>query len=137
MSDEGLEHGEPSAAENGSEASGSLRAGYWSGNRKLQDRANFVTLALWMQATSHLGRKASITMEGWVRNEDLLRTDAPQGLLRELYLDLPLGPFDLRLGKQIVVWGGAGGMNPTDSISPRDRTLLAPDDADTRSGPYA
>ena len=136
-SEDGLEPGGAAAAGAGGEASGSLRAGYWSANRRLHDQRNFVTLALWMRATPRLGPKASITVEGWVRNEDLLRSDAPQGLLRELYLDLSLGPVDFRLGKQIVVWGRADGINPTDNISPRDMTLLVPDDADQRSGTYA
>lgn len=134
---ESLEPGVPSATGSTGEASGSLRAGYWRANRKLQDRASFATLALWVRSTPRLGSKASIAVEGWVRNEDLLRSAAPQGLLRELYLDVSLGPIDFRLGKQIVVWGRADGINPTDNISPRDLTLLVPDDADQRSGTYA
>jgi len=119
------------------EASGSLRAGYWSSNRQLDDRAHFVALALWMRAAPRLGSRASVVLEGWVRSQDLARSDKPQGLLREAYLDASLGPFDLRLGKQIIVWGRADAINPTDNVSPRDLTLLVPDDADQRSGCYA
>jgi len=45
-----------------------------------------------------------------------------------------LGKFDLRAGRQVIVWGRADKVNPTDSWSTRDRTLLAPNDDDQRLG---
>lgn len=133
----GVPESEPDPSIGAGEASGSLRGGYWSSSRHLDDRAHFAALALWMRAAPRLGSRASVVLEGWVRSEDLARSDKPQGLLREAYLDASLGPFDLRLGKQIIVWGRADAINPTDNVSPRDLTLLVPDDADQRSGCYA
>lgn len=43
--------------------------------------------------------------------------------LREAYFDLygfPLGAMDVRLGKQIVVWGKGDKINPTANVSPSD-----------------
>lgn len=40
--------------------------------------------------------------------------------LDEAYLNLYLGNFDIRLGKQIVAWGRADGFNPTDNLSAWD-----------------
>lgn len=54
--------------------------------------------------------------------------------VRELYADATLGALGLRLGKQIIAWGRADAINPTDNLSPRDYTLLVPDDDDQRSG---
>jgi hypothetical protein len=69
-----------------------------------------------------------------VRNDDLFREQATAGKLREAYLDLRLGPVDLRIGRQIIAWGRADRINPTDTLTPRDFTLLVPEDADQRFG---
>lgn len=42
--------------------------------------------------------------------------------LDEAYLNLYLGNFDIRLGKQIFAWGRADGFNPTDNLSAWDYT---------------
>ncbi len=39
--------------------------------------------------------------------------------LKEAWAELPLGDFDLRVGKQILAWGLADGNNPTDNLNPR------------------
>jgi len=39
--------------------------------------------------------------------------------LKEAWAELPLGDFDLRVGKQILAWGLADGNNPTDTLNPR------------------
>jgi hypothetical protein len=40
--------------------------------------------------------------------------------LGEAYLDISLGPVDVRLGNQLVNWGTADGINPTSVVNPRD-----------------
>lgn len=40
--------------------------------------------------------------------------------LGEAYLDMSLGPVDVRLGKQLINWGTADGINPTSVANPRD-----------------
>jgi len=42
--------------------------------------------------------------------------------LREAYVNAYMGPVDVRLGKQIVVWGRADGINPTNNITPQNLT---------------
>jgi len=47
--------------------------------------------------------------------------------LEEAYLDLyrfPAKPFDLRVGKQIIVWGTADRINPTSNFCPPDLTEM-------------
>ena len=113
--------------------SGSLRGGYWSASRDLDGREHLGTSALWLKAQPRLGEHASLLLEGWLMNEDLQakRTD---GILREAYLALRLGPVDVRLGRQIIAWGRADRINPTDNLTPRDFTLLVTDDDDQRRG---
>lgn len=57
--------------------------------------------------------------------------------LREAYINLYLGPFDLRFGHQIIVWGRADGFNPTDNLTPRDMNVRSANEDDRRLGNLA
>lgn len=114
--------------------SGSLRGGYWSSSRTLDDREHFLESALWLKVAPRLWRTASLVAEGWVRNQDLFHEEATDGVLREAYIQGSLGPLDLRVGRQIIAWGRADRINPTDNLTPHDFTLLVPDDDDQRRG---
>jgi len=52
--------------------------------------------------------------------------------LREAYVNAYAGPFDFRIGHQIVVWGRADGWNPTDNITPRNMLIRSADEDDRR-----
>ncbi len=52
--------------------------------------------------------------------------------LREAYMNLFLGPVDLRVGHQIIVWGRADGVNPTDNLTPRDMNVRSANVDDRR-----
>ena len=56
--------------------------------------------------------------------------------LREAYLNAYIGPFDFRIGHQIVVWGRADGFNPTDNITPKNILVRSPDEDDRREGNF-
>ncbi|MFQ6108266.1 MAG: hypothetical protein ACE5L7_01770 [Candidatus Aminicenantales bacterium] len=56
--------------------------------------------------------------------------------LREAYVNAYLGPFDFRVGHQIVVWGRADGINPTDNITPKNMLARSPDEDDRREGNF-
>lgn len=53
---------------------------------------------------------------------------------REAYASAYLGPVELRLGKQVVVWGRADGFNPTSNIAPLDFRIRSPVEDDRRIG---
>src|SRR6185436_3250026 len=54
--------------------------------------------------------------------------------VREAYVNTYLGPVDLRLGQQIIVWGRADALNPTNNITPVDFRLRSPLEDDIRLG---
>jgi len=65
-------------------------------------------------------------------------TDSLDLRLRELYVDLYFNNFDLRIGKQQVVWGKADGVFITDIVSPLNLTeFLLPDFDEIRTGVIA
>lgn len=59
--------------------------------------------------------------------------DSPVAAIRELYVDLGFDAFDLRVGKQYIVWGVLEGVRIVDEINPMDfRELMLPDLIDYR-----
>ncbi|MDY6916155.1 MAG: DUF1302 family protein [Candidatus Cloacimonadota bacterium] len=55
--------------------------------------------------------------------------------LRQAYADVYFDKFDLRVGKQQIIWGKADGVFITDVISPRDLTeFILPDFEEVRMG---
>jgi hypothetical protein len=54
--------------------------------------------------------------------------------VREAYVNGYFGPLDLRLGKQIIVWGRADVLNPTSNITPNDLRVRSPVEDDRRVG---
>ena len=57
--------------------------------------------------------------------------------LREAYANAYVGPLDLRLGKQIIVWGRADALNPTNNLMPIDIRVRSPIEDDRRLGNFA
>ena len=54
--------------------------------------------------------------------------------LREAYVNAYLGPLDLRIGQQIIVWGRADALNPTNNLTPLDFRIHSPLEDDIRVG---
>lgn len=61
-------------------------------------------------------------------------SDALNVDLREAYVNTYFGPFELRLGKQIVAWGRADVFNPTNNITPVDFRVRSAQEDDRRVG---
>ena len=59
-----------------------------------------------------------------------------EAALREAYVAMYLGRFDILAGHQIVVWGRADGFNPTDTISPKNMLVRSPNEDDRREGNF-
>ena len=115
---------------------GSARAGYYGKSRNLDDQKDVGTGALWLKAAPKLGDNASMQLEGWLRNDHSFKGKG-EAKLREGYLNYTAGDADFRIGKQIIVWGRADGINPTDNLTPRNYTLLTPETDDQRLGALA
>ena len=74
---------------------------------------------LQMEFRSGMGDQAAIFSAVEFR-EDQSDPSRNRTYLDEAYIDLYPGSFDFRLGKQIIAWGKADGINPTDNITPWD-----------------
>lgn len=52
--------------------------------------------------------------------------------LREAYVNYYPSIWDIRLGHQIIAWGRADGINPTDNVTPKDMLIHSPHEDDRR-----
>jgi hypothetical protein len=119
------------------ELTGSLRGGYWSSTRDLDERQPLGGGMAWLKATAPLPRHVTLFAEGWVAVRGPAHDADATAELREAYVAVALGNVDLRAGRQILAWGRADGVNPTGNLAAEDLTLLTPDDADRRLGETA
>jgi hypothetical protein len=115
--------------------SGSLRGNYFSSSRTLDDRRDLLGTTLQIKGAARPSDRAAIKLEARA-TEPAVGRSSPGGeaSLIEGYAAFATDRWDWRLGKQIVAWGRADGINPTDAVTPRDTTVLLPFDADQRTG---
>ena len=116
---------------------GSLRAGYWSSNRRSDDEKHIPNLSAWLKLDRKIVKNWGVFVEGYLNREDPFGTRHNTSRLREAYVEGRSGDWDFRFGKQIIAWGRADRFNPTDNLTPRDFTLLAPDIDEDRFGSVA
>ena len=116
---------------------GSLRAGYWSSNRRQDDEQHIGVPSVWLKLDKRLESGLGLFAEGYLANEDAFGERRDESRLREAYFEGRHGKFDYRMGKQIIAWGRADRFNPTDNLTPRDATLLAADIDEDRFGSLA
>ncbi len=122
--------------------SGSLALDYFSSNHDIDDREHFPGLNLvlkqrltvasgvrWVaearvlaQQVGHEHEDATHWLPRSVRYSDEVTSE-----LREGYVEVARSRWELRLGRQIIPWGRADEINPTDVISPKNYTLLLPE----------
>lgn len=116
---------------------GAVRAGYWSSTRNLDSESPLGAGMLWLKSSRRVSKRVSFLAEGWTSLQGPFEDGKVTGELREAFVDLRFGKLDVRAGRQIIAWGRADGVNPTDNLSGQDLTLLVPDDADRRLGATA
>ena len=116
---------------------GSLRAGYWSSNRQLDDEKNVGVASAWLKLDKKLESGIGLFAEGYLANQDVFGEKYDASRLREAYFEGRNGNFDYRVGKQTIAWGRTDRLNPTDNLTPRDATLLSADVDDDRFGSLA
>jgi hypothetical protein len=116
---------------------GSLRASYWSSNKLLDDEDGVANAMLWARFNRKINENIGVYASGHVGVEGVGEYNEDRNLLREGYIDLRLNRLDVRAGKQIIAWGRADRLNPTDNLTPRDFTLLVPEEDDNRFGSLA
>ena len=114
-----------------------FRAGVWSSTHELDPDGPFGAGMLWGRIARPITHGASFLVDGWTSLRGPFEDGRARGELREAFVTFASGPIELRAGRQIIAWGRADGINPTDNLTAQDLTLLAPDDSDRRLGSTA
>jgi hypothetical protein len=114
--------------------SGSVRADYFSKDKSFSGKTGYAVGSVWVRADPQEVAGIRTFFDARLQGQDLTRNSHLSSDVREAYAQITLGKLDLRAGRQITVWGRADKVNPTDSWSTRDYTLIVPDDEDQRLG---
>lgn len=109
----------------------SLRAGAWTHDRQLGSETVTAVGSIRGEIAPRLSDAVDLRFAGWAQADSARggRADLIQGYARARF-----GPVELLAGREIVVWGRADRLNPTDVLSSRDYTLLVADDDEQRRG---
>lgn len=78
-----------------------------------------------LELTSIAGSSAAFRAVSYYTYDGLTRSGVLE--LKEAYLDYYSSLVDLRFGKQIITWGKADELNPTDVLSPQNMTNILED----------
>lgn len=117
---------------------GFVRADYYSASKRLDDIHSLPGFTFQPKALPKFGSWGDGKVEARITDQDLRRTGGAQARLLEGYLNFYGPSLDVRVGKQIITWGRADALNPTDNLTPKDFTLLsAKDEEERRIGSYA
>lgn len=114
-------------------ANATLRAALATSNRLLDDRELAAPVSLTLRARAPLQEGLRLVFEAEAGN----RTQAGASklvALREAYADWRGTHVDIGAGRQVLAWGRADGINPTDYFGARDYTRMVADDDDQRRG---
>ncbi len=117
--------------------SGSWRNNYSASSKERDDETGFGGVTAELKLLPRFGDRVSGKLEWRANNAALNEDAATESRLLEGYALIRFTHADLYLGKQIVVWGRADGINPTDNLTPRDYTVLLPFEDDQRFGTTA
>ena len=111
---------------------GFVRSDYYSASKRLDGQHSLPGLTFQPKALPKFGSWGDAKIEGRITDDNLRKDNRFQGRLLEGYANFYLGSVDLRAGKQIITWGRADAINPTDVLTPKDFTLLSARDEEER-----
>jgi hypothetical protein len=112
----------------------SLRASTWSRSRRLDGDTGVNAVSAWFVGKAALGESGKAVVDAWARSDSHLDGRLGGSDAREAYVAGSRGAWDFSLGRQLIVWGRADSVNPTDVLPARNFTLLVPLDDDQKTG---
>jgi len=118
--------GVPAAAQ--TRVTASVAPHYASGSTALDDQRHLVGGTLFIDASQRWG-DFSLVLQSQLQSPDV--DDDPDLLsrhaLRQFHLDWRGDRMDVRIGRQLLIWGRADRFNPTDTLTPTDFRFLTTD----------
>jgi hypothetical protein len=118
---------------------GSIRFDYFSSSKLLDNTRNFYGATAQLKYLATFGDTFGGKVEARFTDPDTVQNDRIPSAARVLegYLIARVQNIDVSIGKQILSWGRADAINPTDNLTPSDYTVLLPFRDDQRFGTSA
>jgi len=114
---------------------GHARFDFYSADKNLDGLHNLPGLTFQPKSMPRFGSWGDAKIEGRITDQDLRGPKGPKARLLESYVNLYSSSMDVRVGKQVIAWGRADALNPTDNLTSKDFTLLsAKDEEERRTG---
>ena len=117
---------------------GYVRGVYFGGKNtdtnKIESKSKYSEFALKLSGSAYDNLNAYLELRHTF-GDDLFE-DYNDTTVREGYLSLYLGNFDFIIGEQIIVWGRADGINPTNNITPINYKVRSSDEDDKRESNF-
>ena len=113
---------------------GECRTGYWTSNRNLDDQDSVAKATCFTNWRATFDNGLKLGFNARVGINDTGAGQENDARLREGFVEYDFSDFSWRAGRQIIAWGRADRINPTDSLSTRDFTALLPQDSEQRNG---
>jgi hypothetical protein len=116
-----------------------MRVDYFEKSNSLDGEENLLGGTLQIKALPRISEVIDSKVEARLTAPDARDRSGygPRGQVLEAFVTLHLEHADLRVGKQIVAWGRADGINPTDNLTPHNYLVLLPLEEDQRFGAWA
>ena len=113
-----------------------LSTSAWSGDRRLDDGTGVSYSQVQAKLTHKLSSVVGVVVDGYAGYEQDFSAEPSRGrsALKEGYLSVKEDHLLATVGWQIISWGRADVVNPTDNVSAYDYTLLVPTDAEQKLG---
>ena len=116
----------------------SARGAYWRHYLNSDnDQKNTGVASLWLTAKPSEWGRFRLFFDGFIQAEISKSDQSFIKDVREATVEASFGEVDFKVGRTIVVWGRADKINPTDSLSTKNMTLLVSDDEDQRLGIFS
>lgn len=116
---------------------GSVRLDYYRSSKSFDDASDFLGVTTQAKLLPTLTPWLDAKIEGRVTNPAVGEDGETESTLLEGYVTARFQRAELRIGKQIVAWGRADGINPTDNLTPHDYQVMLPFEEDQRLGTTA
>lgn len=121
----------------GSQLSGEVATGIWSSSRMLDDRRGVAVARARLDMDWQAADGLRLHGDAWALTSPERADRRRVGVgLRELYVKADQMACAPAIGKRLVLWGRADGLNPTDQIAASNYRRLTPKDADSRTGSW-
>jgi hypothetical protein len=115
----------------------SVRESYWNRDTSYSSDRNFIASFAWLTLRPEKVLDSKFFFEGYIGTNSTFQNAPTYAEVREAYLEHSWGNFDVRVGRQIVVWGRTDKINPTDQWTAKNLKLLFSDDEEQRLGSLA